>query len=93
MRVASEQWRSGKAGWPAHVLVRAAGLVLLAAAWRAGLWLAARLALDAGQGSDLPALAVAFAGFAIATTGLALTALGPELWCHYEVPTRYHRFG
>jgi hypothetical protein len=89
MRVPSEQWRSGQAGWAAHVLLRGVGLALLVAAWRGGLW----LAHDGGQGGGLPALAVAFLGFAAATCGLVLAALGPELWRHYEVPTRYSRFG
>jgi hypothetical protein len=89
MRGASEQWQAGQAGWLAHVALRGVGLALLAAAWRAGLW----LALDAGQGGDVIALAVAFAAFAAATSGLVLAALGPELWRHYELPTRYRRFG
>lgn len=92
MAVARKTWGLARAGWGPHLLLRGAGLVLLAAAWLGGRWLAARFGEGPGRGgADIPALAAAFWVFACASIGSMLASLGPGLLRRYPVSGRYRR--
>ena len=91
MGLARESGRSAKT-WTAPLLLRGAGLVLLAGACFGGRWLAVRFGQQAGLGGgDSLGVAVAFGVFAAASAGLMLTTLGPALLRRYPVSAHYCR--
>ena len=82
----------GRRRWRAPLMLRAAGVVLLVAAWWGGRWLIARFGHGAALGG-VDSLAVAVSALVCAATsaGMMLATLGPALTRRYAVSPRYRR--
>lgn len=80
--------RKGERWWAAECVLRAAGLVSLAACWRMALVAHAFIIAPPPHQPTLVEFLICAGVFLLLAAGLALTFEGPGLFRHYPVPAR-----